>query len=544
MTTPALLWHTIRHLRPVQVTARARFRLTRPPIDERPAPPFRQPIGRWIEPARRHPSMAGPDSFRFLNREASLAAHGWDDPALPHLWRYNLHYFDDLAARPSPWHPTLIARWIAENPPGRGTGWEPYPLSLRTVNWIKWMLGGEPLDETARHSLAVQARWLRGRIEHHLLGNHLIANAKALLFLGAAFAGPEAETWLHAGAALLLRELGEQVLPDGGHCERSPMYHALVLEDLLDIFNLLRTFSLAPHVQAACHETIPPMLRWLGTMTHPDGGIAFFNDAAFAIAPDCRTLQSLAARLGIPTPESPATHHFLDSGYARLSAGPATLFLDMAPLGPDHLCGHGHADTLSFELSLGSARVLVNGGTGEYGTGPERHRQRGTKAHNTLALDGENSSETWSGFRTARRARIHDVSIEQSGDTLTAQATHDGYSRLQGRPLHTRRWTLNSRELLVEDRVAGPPRAQAIARFRFHPAVTFQTSGGEGTAYLAGRPILRWQVESGEAAIEPSLWHPEFGLSQPTQTLAVRALDNRAATRFIFAEALSCTSSS
>ncbi|MEN9780004.1 MAG: hypothetical protein RL014_1152 [Pseudomonadota bacterium] len=92
-----------------------------------------------------------------------------------------------------------------------------------------------------------------------------------------------------------------------------------------------------------------------------------------------------------------------DSGYVRLDNGPAVALLDVAPVGPDYLPGHAHADTLSFELSVGAQRVLVNSGTSCYGSSAERLRQRGTAAHNTVVVNGQDSSEVWGGFRVARR---------------------------------------------------------------------------------------------------------------------------------------------
>jgi uncharacterized heparinase superfamily protein len=163
-------------------------------------------------PARRRQSQTGPEGFRFLNRDGDLS-HGWDDPELSKLWRYNLHYFDDLNAEDAQgraqWHRTLIGRWVEENPPGEGSGWEPYPVSLRIVNWVKWALAGNGLSPQALHSLAVQARWLTQRLEHHLLGNHLFANAKALVFAGCLFEGAEAEDWLSIGLRILEREVPE-----------------------------------------------------------------------------------------------------------------------------------------------------------------------------------------------------------------------------------------------------------------------------------------------------------------------------------------------
>src|SRR5690606_18814492 len=107
----------------VQIHGRARFRLSRPKPDLRPAPPLRLiDSGGWVRPARRRPSMTGPDEFCFLNETHRLAKCGWDDPDLAKLWRYNLHYFDDLNAEDAPvrveWHRQIQQQWIEANPPG------------------------------------------------------------------------------------------------------------------------------------------------------------------------------------------------------------------------------------------------------------------------------------------------------------------------------------------------------------------------------------------------------------------------------------------
>ena len=186
--------------------------------------------------------MSGPETFRFLNEERSVTtAADWDRPDVPMLWRYNLHYFDDLAAERAleraDWHSTLVDHWLRDNPAPRGTGWDPYPTSLRIVNWIKAAIGGWPLSEATLASLVQQTHWLSRRIEWHLLGNHLIANAKALLYAGLFFDSPETDRHLATAQRILRTQLAEQCLADGGHFERSPMYHAIILEDVLDMIN-------------------------------------------------------------------------------------------------------------------------------------------------------------------------------------------------------------------------------------------------------------------------------------------------------------------
>lgn len=540
-----LFWHTVRYLRPVQIYGRAWFRLARPKPDFSPAPGRRSATGLWVMPALRSQSQIGPHVFRFLNVERSLDPEGWDDTNVDKLWRYNLHYFDDLnaleAARRLDWHRALMERWIAENPAGAGTGWEPYPTSLRIVNWIKWVLSGRTLSETALQSLAVQVRWLNRRLEYHLLGNHLFANAKALVFAGLFFEGAEAAGWLERGCAILERQVPEQILEDGGHFERSTMYHALALEDMLDLLNLSCTFPGAgpAHWQAfaaVLPERIDLMRRWLVSMCHPDGDIALFNDAAFAIASSPREIEAYALRLGLSSLCYQATRDaktwLAESGYIRLDAGAAVALLDVAPVGPDYLPGHAHADTLSFELSLYGRRVLVNSGTSVYGTGAERVRQRGTSAHNTVVVANENSSEVWSGFRVARRARPFGL-IFGDNDELKVSCAHDGYHRLSESPTHRRKWELRRNEFLVSDSVTGGSH-RSEANFHFHPDVALEEDEtcSTGQALFPDGNRLYWTVEVGEGRLEPSTWHPEFGSSQPTTRLVISLLKGESTVRF------------
>jgi len=533
-----LLWHTVRHLKPIQIGGRAWFRLHRPKPDLSPAPALRDRGGIWVLPAERRPSQTGPDAFRFLNQAGSLAG-GWDDGRSDKLWRYNLHYFDDLnaiAARErSPWHEALIRRWVAENPPGEGTGWEPYPTSLRIVNWIKWALGGNRLSAEAVQSLAVQARWLSRRLEHHLLGNHLFANAKALAFAGSFFQGDEASGWLSKAARILKREIPEQILADGGHFELSTMYHALALEDALDLANLWRAYPDARGLAAGTDDLvthrIEPMRRWLAAMCHPDGEIAFFNDAAFGVAPAPAELDGYAARLGFDPAGPPGAGLLRESGYARLEAGPAVALVDVARVGPDYLPGHAHADTLSFELSVHGQRVLVNSGTSVYAAGPERLRQRGSAAHNTVVAGDTNSSEIWSAFRVARRARPFDVSIGPDGAATTISCSHDGYSRLPGRPVHRRVLALRADGMTVEDRL-GAGKEKAEARFHFHPSWKVAMDGAHGHAVSGRGDVVEWAVETGTASVQASTYHPEFGTTVPSACLVVGLQAGRSTVRF------------
>lgn len=489
--------------------------------------------GPWTLPPAGEPRLLGPATFRLLNQTHTLADPGaWNAPGVDKLWLYNLHYFDDLNAEGATarrdWHRALIARWIAENPPGYGNGWEPYPLSLRIVNWMQWARAGNPLEPAWLHGLAIQVRYLARRLEYHLLGNHLFTNAKALVHAGLFFAGPEAERWLRTGLRLLSRELPEQILHDGGHFERSPMYHAIILKDMLDLLNLATSVARRGDAIPSpdWRRIAQTMLNWLQAMTHPDGEIAFFNDAAFGIAPTLAQLADYAGRLGMALAFGPSSFAasltlLSHSGYARLQGGPAVLLVDVGQMGPDYLPGHAHADTLSFELSLYGQRVIVNSGTSCYGTGPERQRQRGTAAHNTVLIDGQDSSEVWGGFRVARRARPLNLRWGEAADHVWVECAHDGYHRLPGRVTHRRRWTLSPTGLRIEDRLDGGYR-DAVARLHLHPAIGVGLDGAaEGWLELPGGRRPCWRIEGGVARLARSTWHPRFGVSEANVCLEI-----------------------
>jgi uncharacterized heparinase superfamily protein len=237
---------------------------------------------------------------------------------------------------------------------GEGVAWQPYPVSRRIVNWVKATLCGRTLPLACVESLAVQARWLSQRLEYHLLGNHLLMNAKALLHAGLFFDGREAHrVGQHAGSQSSGNRSGSRFCRTERTSSSARCITAAVLEDLLDVVNILRAYG--QPAPAEWFTAIARMQQWLLTMTHPDGAIAFFNDAAIGMAPTTAELEAYGARLGLRMLKEPAGALALlePSGYVRASAGDAYLVCDCAAVGPDYLPAHAHADTLSFELSLG-----------------------------------------------------------------------------------------------------------------------------------------------------------------------------------------------
>lgn len=479
-------YHTVKHLKPKQIAYRLYYKLPKVKINQHiSAIQFRSPAQQFSPFIKKNHN----DNLTFLNKTEKYSDTIWNDQSIEKLWLYNLHYFDYLSLTTS----RYIHRWLENNPINQGVGWEAYPLSLRIVNWIKYSLNGGEFSKEAINSLYLQSRALTKKIEHHILGNHIFENYKALCFVGLFFDGAEADSWFNTGFKGLKKEIKEQILEDGGHFELSPMYHSIILEDMLDIVNVFRTYG--KRVPEAWLEKINKMRYWLEVMCHPDGEISFFNDATFGIAPSKQALNDYSLRLGLPHISHPEKEiiHLKDSGYVRINKDDLYLLIDVGRVGPSYQPGHAHADTLSYEVSYQSKRVVVNSGIDRYGLSDERLYQRSTQAHNATVVDEKNSSDVWSGFRVGKRALPKDLIIDQSGISITC--SHTGYKHLM-----TRKFTIQNNEIKVEDSCIG-----------------------ELASYIHLCPDASIHLESeNEYKVQDDQWFPAFGISIPSKQLVVK----------------------
>ena len=154
--------------------------------------PSRSDILEWTHYALYEKKVDKEISVSFLNvrKQLELPAD-WNNPALGKLWLYNLHYFEHLVSydvpADIPSSSQLIDRWVAENPVGFGIGWEPYPTSLRVVNWIKAWLAGLHINKVSLNNLYLQAAFLEKRQEKHLLGNHYFFQFKSVVICWSTF---------------------------------------------------------------------------------------------------------------------------------------------------------------------------------------------------------------------------------------------------------------------------------------------------------------------------------------------------------------------
>ena len=182
--------------------------------------------------------------------------------------------------------------------------------------------------------------------------------------------------------------------------------------------------------------------------------------------------------------------------------------------------GHAHADTLSFELSIDDQRVFVNSGTSCYGISNERLRQRQTKAHNTVEIDGKSSSEVWSGFRVAKRAYPSPVKIK-TNNKIYIECSHDGFNRLKGKVVHTRTWEMSKNAVRILDILKGNFDTAKVF-YHIHPDIEVEVNGN--IVYLKAKNgrLYTIEVNGGFPEVYKSTWHPEFGKSLPNKKLIVK----------------------
>jgi len=411
--------------------------------------------------------VARDGAVELLGKELPFPFADWSLPGEPRLRRFHAHYGEevlgwvrrgDLAAAAG-----ALAAWIAANPPRAGDAWHPYPLSTRAGNWVAALsLAPELAGAEVLESLRRQLAHLERNVEDDVLGNHVIRNARALVLGGLAL---DERRWWDRGLQLLRRELPEQVLPDGGHYERSPVYHQVVLRDLLEIRGASSEDWLV--------EPSERMQRFAAALGRPDGKPALFNDGSVDLAPD----------LDLPAPPD-GLAVFPETGYVVLRAGRIWLAFDCGQPAPPFLPAHAHADALSFQLWVDGRPLVVDPGTYTYEAGADRQWFRSTRAHSTVAVGGRDQFELWGAFRAGPFPRV----ALRSTQPLEAELTRDGLR-------HRRRITVADGVLEIEDEVDGAGGAELVSTLPLAAAAEIETLGGdvrgEEQGWLSERMLSR-----------------------------------------------------
>ncbi len=470
-----LVVHTVKYLRFQQIYFRIYYAVRNRFFKRDYSKKLREAITPliWSDAVLSSNSYLGKNTFNFLNIQHSFDAEiDWNYNAYGKLWTYNLNYFDFLNQQEitSEEGVQLIHSYIKAHASLKD-GYEPYPISLRGVNWIQFLSKHKIVDPLINQSLYNQYQVLLNNLEYHLLGNHLLENGFSLFFAAYYF---KDDQFYKKAKTLLNKELTEEILNDGAHFELSPMYHKILLKKLLDCIHLTqqnkwnKTYSLDSFLK----EKAVKMVSWLKEITFKDGSIPMVNDSAHEIALTSKQLFGYANELAI----SVSKIKLSDSGYRKFTSDTHELFMDVGQVGPSYQPGHAHADTFSFVLHNQNKPLLVDPGVSTYEICPTREKERSTGYHNTVTVHHSNSSQVWSGFRVAQRANVT-ILVD---DEFTVSAKHDGFRKYGIE--HTRTFAMNKEGITINDTLNSKESAKAY--FHLHPNCEVEFLSGKNAIFV------------------------------------------------------------
>ena len=442
-------------------------------------------------------------TFEFLNRKKSwISVIDWYDQQHGRLWNYHLQYCDFLLQSDlSQAHKSKLIENLYRDLFDGKVNAEPYPASLRSMNVMRWLSeqrdnknpGNEPyLNNRNEHilkGLSSELQFIKKNPEFHLMGNHLLENAFALL-MGSEFLN---EPGLRDKADDILEsEITEQFLDDGAHYERSVMYHQIMLSRILEAITYLHDDD--PWADPF-RKLVPKMLAWLQNMRFQNGDLANFNDATDACKQETDRLIRLAHQLNLT---SQPGLELSESGFRKRVFGSYEWIMKTGGVAPACQPGHIHADTFSFILHVRNRPVIVDRGISTYSPGAERDRQKATVSHNCVTSDSLNTTDVWGAFRVGRRPDVHLISDNPA--ELDMQLYYK--SLFKSRFSHRRTVKFEENRIIVTEEVnQGQP---ANGFLHFHPDIkmvninlkdensgSFELMLGPGNVRLVFQNILK-----------------------------------------------------
>ncbi len=489
-----------------------------------------------------------------------------------------------------------LESWFAVCPYRMGPNWtSALEAGIRLINWsVAWQLlggahsplfqgtQGERLRQRWLESVYQHAQFVRGHLSlHSSANNHLIGEAAGLFIAALSWPHwPATRAWLTEAKTILEREALLQVAPDGVSREQSVSYQQFVLDLLL--LTLLAGKASGQWFSVAYESRIEAMLEYLASIMDAGGNVPMIGDADDGLVvrlaggddgSTCRSLLATGAVLfgrgdfrlkagvlddktrwllgaqadalfdGLSPTETrlPVRRAFPEGGYYILGCDfegekEIRLIVDAGPLGYQTIAAHGHADALAFTLSVGGLEFLIDPGTFAYHTGAAwRQYFRGTAAHNTLCVDGQDQSQSGGAFMWLGKARAGCTLWTSTGERDVFEGWQDGFMRLADPVMHMRRIALDkaARRVVIEDslQMAGEHEIElhfhCSERCRADPALDGFTLHQDGLTLSLKLPL----AEGASATVhrgstEPILGWVSRGLDQklPSPTIAWRGM--------------------
>ncbi len=451
----------------------------------------------------------------------------WQARDLPLKWRQYLHSFcwlrdldradDRAAARRRAL--ALTDHWLRQFDRWDEQMWSPDIIGQRITNWMSYaalVLDSNDLIYRSKilNSLARQARHLYHTGDDQLRGLPRMRAIGGLVLAGLYI--PHGDDWLKAATSLLKRAIEQEIYHDGGVASRNPQ----------DLYHILRIFLMVRTSYRTMGHNVPEKLDWaingmtpmLKSLLHGDGRLALFNGSTARDEKDIRAIFSFTK--GNET--CPLEVDSQQSGFRRLCHGSTVIIMDCGPPAETAVSQHCHAGTLSFEMSHGKQRIIVNCGSAARLSGQKTENDleklsRTTAAHSTLVLQDKNSSEIRTNGLIGRGPTLVSSRCHTEEGHSLLQAGHDGYLSRFG-IMHHRNIYINEsgedirgEDILKFEKPA--PKAENTAlnfvvRFHIHPDITIVRQGASDRLLLRLPTSEYWQFQcsGGGILLEESLY--------------------------------------
>ncbi len=474
-------------------------------VPDAPALPVRDP---WPgDPGRGAELLKG--ALSLGGRVVTVRTGGFDDPdSAPGLratahgftWLRDLRALGTDAARMRA--RALVADWITVSHLDSIAD-RPDVAGARIAAWLgHYDFFAASADDAFRQKLMARlvsdARSLAAALPTEEEDGRALTAVKGLI--AAAVALPDRAGFLNRALRVLPQELARQVLPDGCHAERSPAQLMVALQDLTEIRALLQAAQTQPpQALGSALERMGPALR---SLRHGDGGLALFNGSKEENPALVELVLAQAGRSG----RAPSS--LTEGGFQRLQAGRSVLIVDCGAPAPPKLDRFAHAGTLSFELSVGRDRMIVNCGAAPAASGEWHDAARSTAAHSTLIIGDTNSSELRP-EGLGRRPEHVEAQRQEAAGAHWLEASHDGYARPFG-AIHRRRLYVaeSGEDIRGEDAVEAATPQPYVVRFHLHPTVdaTVQQDGDAVLLRLPAGSSWRLRADGAHLALEESIY--------------------------------------
>ncbi|HBR70018.1 MAG TPA: heparinase [Rhodospirillaceae bacterium] len=487
-----------------------------------------KPVDPWSGDAERGRWLCG-GTFAIDGDQLEMRGDFWEPDDANETWLAHMHGFEwlrdlrtlggDGARR---YGRALMQSWMEYYPVWHRLAWRPDITAKRVAMWISHFesftaSASDDFQDEFFDSLMRQSRHLSRSLPGDLNGVALLHGAKGLLYAGLAFEGRE--NWIEQALTIFEREIGRQILNDGGHVSRSPALLLEALQILLDARGALMAggYPGFDKIQHAI-DKMGPALRFF---RYADKGLALFNGAQEGNIAYMDSVLAQANARGKALQSMPCT------GYERVALGRSMIMIDTGKTPAWPYDGTAHAAPLAFEFCYGSERLFVN--CGAHPTQDEwQDALRATAAHNTAGIDSRNACEIREGGHMGRKVRTVVTVREDSKKSSLVEASHDGYVALNG-VTHGRRLYMTDKgcDLRGEDTftcATGLARPHDIAiRFHIHPRVqvTLTQGGDDALLRMPGGTGWRFMHGNGALALEDSIYLGEGTRPRKTKQLVI-----------------------